>query len=85
MSYRSIERNEKHVDAISRALKKSKNLYLATDPDREGEAISWHLRELLEERGELKGKKSNAWCSTRSPRAKCSAPSPSRATCRSTW
>jgi DNA topoisomerase I len=56
MSYRSIERNEKHVDAIARALKKSKSLYLATDPDREGEAISWHLRELLEERGELKGK-----------------------------
>ncbi|HUQ08971.1 MAG TPA: DNA topoisomerase I [Steroidobacteraceae bacterium] len=56
MSYQSIERNEKHVDAIARALKKSKNLYLATDPDREGEAISWHLRELLEERGELKGK-----------------------------
>jgi DNA topoisomerase-1 len=56
MNYQSIERNEKHVDAISRALKKSKNLYLATDPDREGEAISWHLRELLEERGDLKGK-----------------------------
>jgi DNA topoisomerase-1 len=56
MSYQSIERNEKHVDAIARALKKSKNLFLATDPDREGEAISWHLRELLEERGELKGK-----------------------------
>ena len=56
MTYRSIERNEKHVDAISRALKKSKNLYLATDPDREGEAISWHLRELLEERGDLAGK-----------------------------
>ena len=56
MNYQSIERNEKHVDAIARALKKSKNLYLATDPDREGEAISWHLRELLQERGELKGK-----------------------------
>jgi DNA topoisomerase-1 len=56
MSYQSIERNEKHVDAIARALKKSKNLYLATDPDREGEAISWHLRELLKERGDLKGK-----------------------------
>jgi len=56
MSYQSIERNEKHVDAIARALKKSKNLFLATDPDREGEAISWHLRELLKERGELKGK-----------------------------
>ena len=56
MSYQAIERNEKHVDAISRALKKSKSLYLATDPDREGEAISWHLRELLRERGDLKGK-----------------------------
>jgi DNA topoisomerase-1 len=56
MSYQAIERNEKHVDAIARALKKSKALYLATDPDREGEAISWHLRELLNERGELKGK-----------------------------
>jgi DNA topoisomerase-1 len=56
MSYQSIERNEKHVDAIARALKKSKALYLATDPDREGEAISWHLRELLKERGDLKGK-----------------------------
>ena len=56
MKYQSIERNQKHVDAIARALKKSKALYLATDPDREGEAISWHLRELLAERGELKGK-----------------------------
>src|SRR5919108_4040970 len=56
MTYQAIERNEKHVDAIARALKKSRNLYLATDPDREGEAISWHLRELLRERGELKGK-----------------------------
>ncbi len=56
MSYQSIERNEKHVDAIARALRKSKALYLATDPDREGEAISWHLRELLNERGDLKGK-----------------------------
>jgi DNA topoisomerase-1 len=56
MKYRIIERNEKHVDAISRALKKAQSLYLATDPDREGEAISWHLHELLKERGDLKGK-----------------------------
>jgi DNA topoisomerase-1 len=56
MKYAAIDRNQKHVDSISRALKKSKALYLATDPDREGEAISWHLRELLEERGELAGK-----------------------------
>ena len=56
MKYDIIERNERHVDAISRALKKSKSLYLATDPDREGEAISWHLHELLKERGDLKDK-----------------------------
>jgi DNA topoisomerase I len=56
MKYRVIERNEKHVEAISKALKKASSLYLATDPDREGEAISWHLFELLKERGELKDK-----------------------------
>ena len=56
MQYRQIERNEKHVTAISKALKKSTTLLLATDPDREGEAIAWHLHEILKERGELKGK-----------------------------
>jgi DNA topoisomerase-1 len=56
MQYRVLEKNEKHVDAIARALKKADNLYLATDPDREGEAISWHLSELLRERGALDGK-----------------------------
>jgi DNA topoisomerase-1 len=56
MQYRVIERNEKHVEAISKSLKKASSLYLATDPDREGEAISWHLFELLKDRGELKGK-----------------------------
>jgi DNA topoisomerase-1 len=56
MQYRLIERNEKHVAAISKALKKCSGLYLATDPDREGEAIAWHLHEILRERGELKGK-----------------------------
>jgi len=49
MSYRILEKNEKHVQAIARALKKVDALYLATDPDREGEAISWHLAELLNE------------------------------------
>ena len=56
MKYDILEKNEKHVDAISRALRKAKSLYLATDPDREGEAISWHLRELLQGRGDLEGK-----------------------------
>src|SRR5687767_7645814 len=56
MRYQILEKNEKHVQAISRALKKSDALYLATDPDREGEAISWHLTELLKEQGALDGK-----------------------------
>ncbi|HEX5314963.1 MAG TPA: type I DNA topoisomerase, partial [Gammaproteobacteria bacterium] len=56
MRYEPIERNERHVAAIARAVKKADRLVLATDPDREGEAISWHLRELLEERGALDGK-----------------------------
>ncbi len=56
MKYQIIERSEKHVNAIVRALKKADALYLATDPDREGEAISWHLIELLKEKGALNGK-----------------------------
>jgi len=56
MKYEIIEKNEKHVDAIAKALKKADALLLATDPDREGEAISWHLYELLKERGLLKDK-----------------------------
>ena len=57
MKYQVIERNEKHVDRIVKALKKADALLLATDPDREGEAISWHLVELLRERDLLEGKK----------------------------
>ncbi len=53
MKYQVIERNEKHVNAIIRALKNADALYLATDPDREGEAISWHLVELLKEKKAL--------------------------------
>ncbi len=56
MKYQAIERNDRHVRAIASALKKSDALYLATDPDREGEAISWHLSELLREKGKLKNK-----------------------------
>ena len=56
MRYRILDKNEKHVQAIAKALKKSDALYLATDPDREGEAISWHLTELLKEQGALDGK-----------------------------
>ena len=56
MKYQLVERNERHVDAIAKALKKAKSLHLATDPDREGEAIAWHLYEILKLRGELKHK-----------------------------
>ena len=56
MKYQVIERNEKHVNAIVKALKKADALYLATDPDREGEAISWHLIELLKEKNALNDK-----------------------------
>ncbi|MDG2156074.1 MAG: type I DNA topoisomerase [Gammaproteobacteria bacterium] len=56
MKFELIERNEKHVAKIIKALKKADTLYLATDQDREGEAISWHLDEILKERGLLKGK-----------------------------
>ncbi len=56
MRYQVIDKNEKHVQAITKALKKADALYLATDPDREGEAISWHLLELLKEKGGLDNK-----------------------------
>ncbi len=56
MKYELIEKNERHVAAISKALPNAEALYLATDPDREGEAISWHLYELLKERKTLKEK-----------------------------
>lgn len=56
MKYRVIDKNAKHVDAIAAALKKADALYLATDPDREGEAISWHVYELLKEKKALKNK-----------------------------
>ncbi len=56
MTYAVDEAKEKHINAIAAALKKADVLYLATDPDREGEAISWHLLEVLRERGLLDGK-----------------------------
>lgn len=56
MNYEIIERNAKHVADIVKALKGADDLLLATDPDREGEAISWHLYELLKDKGVLKNK-----------------------------
>ncbi len=57
MHYQVIDKNSRHLDAIVKALKKADRLLLATDPDREGEAISWHLLEILKKkRGALKDK-----------------------------
>ena len=56
MKYEVIDRNQRHVQAISKALKTADTLYLATDPDREGEAISWHLLELLKDKKLIKNK-----------------------------
>jgi DNA topoisomerase-1 len=56
MRYQLVERSERHVEAIAKAVKRSQSLYLATDPDREGEAIAWHLYEILKDRGALNRK-----------------------------
>ena len=56
MKYEVIDRNAKHVDAIARAVKQVDEIYLATDPDREGEAIAWHIAEILGSRKLLKNK-----------------------------
>jgi DNA topoisomerase-1 len=56
MKYQLIDKNRPKIEAIERAMKKAGALYLATDPDREGEAISWHLSEILREHGALDGK-----------------------------
>lgn len=56
MRYELIERNEKHVQTIAKAAKQADALFLATDPDREGEAISWHIYEILRQRNLLNDK-----------------------------
>ncbi|MFY7698393.1 MAG: type I DNA topoisomerase [Legionella sp.] len=56
MTYAPIEKNARHIDSIAKALKTADALLLASDPDREGEAISWHVYELMNSRNLLKGK-----------------------------
>jgi len=51
MTYELNEGSERHVRAIVAAAKKAEAVYLATDLDREGEAISWHIYEILREKG----------------------------------
>ena len=55
MDWQADDRGNRQVSAIAKALKGARNLYLATDPDREGEAISWHVRGMLDEKRALKG------------------------------
>jgi DNA topoisomerase-1 len=55
MDWAADERGARQLAAIAKAMKGTKTLYLATDPDREGEAISWHVRAMLEEKKLLKG------------------------------
>ena len=54
MTYEISDKSTKHVKAISDAVKGAETVYLATDPDREGEAISWHVVEALKARKALK-------------------------------
>jgi DNA topoisomerase-1 len=55
MSWEVADRADKHLKEITRAVKGAQHLYLATDPDREGEAISWHVQEVLRQRKALAG------------------------------
>jgi len=55
MTYEVDPKSQKNISAISQALKGARHLYLATDPDREGEAISWHVLQALEGKKATKG------------------------------
>src|SRR6266567_4557968 len=55
MSWEVDGKSEKHIKEIAQALRGADRLFLATDPDREGEAISWHVNEELLRRHALKG------------------------------
>ncbi|MBP2314048.1 type I DNA topoisomerase [Azospirillum soli] len=50
MEWELGDRSKRHIDEIAKAVKGAERVYLATDPDREGEAIAWHLHELLREK-----------------------------------
>ena len=56
MDYQLIERNARHVDEIVKAAGQADQIFLATDPDREGEAIAWHISEILAGKPKLKSK-----------------------------
>ena len=50
MDWEVDSKSQKHIKDIAEAVKKADHLYLATDPDREGEAISWHVQQVLTEK-----------------------------------
>ncbi|TWB20881.1 DNA topoisomerase I [Nitrospirillum amazonense] len=50
MEWELGDRSKRHIDEITRAAKGASRIYLATDPDREGEAIAWHVKQLLDEK-----------------------------------
>ncbi len=56
MVWEESSQSKKHMAEIKKALKTADTLYLATDPDREGEAISWHIHDMFAEKGLLKSK-----------------------------
>ncbi|MAZ76205.1 MAG: DNA topoisomerase I, partial [Micavibrio sp.] len=56
MTWQLGDRAKKNVNDIKKLVKAANTIYLATDPDREGEAISWHINEILEEANLLKDK-----------------------------
>jgi DNA topoisomerase-1 len=56
MSWETDPRAEKQIKAIAQAVRGADHLYLATDPDREGEAISWHIQKVLQERNVIADK-----------------------------
>jgi DNA topoisomerase-1 len=49
IKYEIVEKSGKYVDEIKKLAKKADDIYLATDPDREGESISWHVTEILKQ------------------------------------
>lgn len=56
MKYQPIDRNLQHVESMAKMIKSCDGLILAPDPDREGEAIAWHISEMLQAKGALKNK-----------------------------
>ncbi len=56
LTYVDVDKNKKHIEAIVKEAKKAQTIFLATDLDREGEAISWHVVEILKKRKILKDK-----------------------------